>query len=52
MTDLTIRLLASIEQHGKTNVSGLYKLFPHESKFNIDQSIIELVNEGWIKFRH
>lgn len=47
MTDLAKRLLASIEQHGKTNVAGLYKLFPHEGQLDIDFAIIELCKEGW-----
>jgi len=49
MKDLSKRILASIEQHGKTNVSGLYKLFPHEGELDIDFAIKELVELGWIK---
>lgn len=32
MKELSKRLLASIENHGKMIVTGVYKLYPHETK--------------------
>jgi len=51
MTDLSKRILSSIEAHGKCTIDGVYKLYPHETKKNIDDAIAELDSLGWIKYR-
>lgn len=51
MTDLAKRLLASIENHGKSNMDGIYKLYPHESRADINTAIIELDTLGWVYYR-
>lgn len=51
MQDLKMRLLASVENHGKMNVDGVYKLYPHETKKNIDHALGELDAEGWVCLR-
>ncbi len=51
MTNLASRLLASIENHGKSTMQGIYKLYPHETKKNIDDAVVELDKDGWILFR-
>lgn len=49
MTDLAHRLLASIENHGRSAVTGIYKLYPHESKAEVLAAITELIANGWVK---
>jgi hypothetical protein len=51
MTDLMKRLLASIESHGKSDVTGIYKLYPHESPQDIDAAIASLDAAGWVHYR-
>lgn len=51
MTDLSKRLLASIENHGKSDIKGIYKLYPHETKEDIDASLQELDSLGWVIVR-
>lgn len=51
MEDLKKRLLASVEAHGKSDVTGIYNLYPHERKFSILRSLIELKHEGWVILR-
>lgn len=49
MTELANRLLASIENHGRSAVTGMYKLYPHEKKEDVLAALYELKNEGWVK---
>lgn len=49
MTDLANRLLASIENHGRSAVTGMYKLYPHETKEAILAALYELKEAGWVK---
>lgn len=51
MSYLKKRLLATIEVHGKSDISGIYNLYPHERRFSILRSLLILKNEGWIKIR-
>jgi len=51
LSNLAYRLLASIENHGKSNMTGIYKLYPHETKRAIDNAIKELDVAGWIIYR-
>lgn len=51
MNDLQKRLLASIENHGKSDMRGIYKLYPHESTKDIDAAIAQLDADGWVHYR-
>jgi hypothetical protein len=51
MTDLEHRLLASIENHGKSDMKGIYKLYPHEKPVDIDKAIAQLDADGWVHYR-
>lgn len=51
MNDLKTRLLASIEAHGKSDITGVYGLYPHEKKISILRALILLKLEGWVYLR-
>jgi len=49
--DIKNRLLASIEIHGKCDISGILNLYPTFSKFTVLRNLFTLKNEGWIYIR-
>ncbi len=51
MTELKQRILASLEQHKKCELSGLIKIFAHESSISVIKNLYILQQEGWVKIR-
>jgi hypothetical protein len=51
MESLKERLLASIEYHGKSDITGVYALYPHEKPLHILRALFTLRNEGWLIIR-
>lgn len=48
-TDLNKRILSSVDAHKKLLLRSVPELFPHERKFSIYRSLLELKKEGWIR---
>lgn len=42
MNNLEKNLLSSIEQHGKSYITGIYSLYPHHSKMQVLRGLINL----------
>lgn len=52
MTNLAQRLLASIDVHVMSLVTGIQKLYTHEKPEDIEAALTELKTEGWIKISY
>ena len=60
MTDLAKMLFATLENHGKQSVAGLYKQYPYWVKESVRLALYELKDNGlvkitmkiiWVKFK-
>lgn len=49
--DLKKSLLSSIENHGKSDIAGIYNLYPHVRRFSILRNLFILQTEGWVIIR-
>jgi hypothetical protein len=45
------QLLASIENHGTCDLSGIYALYPHYRKTTILRALFQLQAEGWVRLK-
>lgn len=51
LSDVQKALLASVEAHGKSDLKGVYHLYPHLKKDIIDETLAQLQDMGWVKVR-